>query len=299
MFKSFENVDFNDVSLKKISDDKEIHVKESAHEAFPTESSNTGKGLVKESFILQDLENKGVKNIPRVAKDANGDSYSQSGTLVDSSIGSEYIFASVGMEKLPITSLRTYEFPNDGELITAMISVAQTLKDIYEAGYVHDDLKPENLGIDERKNIYVLDFNLAKKVSPHGIVLAQSPEGTPPFNAPEKQINEYTVRSDIYSFAVIIAEKCGINTDLINEKLNRRINIPQTIDSFHNEVSQAESSGLINAKLAEFIKTNTSYSALYRLKNYDQVIAALKKINDPSVTDSEFRSFIQDCLNNN
>ncbi len=52
------------------------------------------------------------------------------------------------------------------DVILIAIHMLYILKTIHETGYIHRDLKPENIGIgkdDDGKNIYCIDFGLAKK----------------------------------------------------------------------------------------------------------------------------------------
>jgi serine/threonine protein kinase len=57
---------------------------------------------------------------------------------------------------------------------------------IYEAGYCHRDIKPDNIFIDEEFNLKLSDFGCTAKVTEgSGDGLFGSPKGTANFQAPE------------------------------------------------------------------------------------------------------------------
>jgi predicted Ser/Thr protein kinase len=75
----------------------------------------------------------------------------------------------------------------------------------HEKGVLHRDLKPANIMIDGRGQVIIMDFGLAAVVDAvHG---ADIRSGTPDYMAPEqKDGREVTVRSDIYSLGLVLAE---------------------------------------------------------------------------------------------
>lgn len=65
-----------------------------------------------------------------------------------------------------------------GELVLA-------LHDLHEMGYVHRDVKPENVLIDRCGHVKLADFGSAAKLNSHGVVNDSFPVGTPDYVAPE------------------------------------------------------------------------------------------------------------------
>jgi serine/threonine protein kinase/WD40 repeat protein len=74
---------------------------------------------------------------------------------------------------------------------------------IHNAGFVHCDLKPENIMITRTGRVVVMDFGIAK----HAMQKAMTISGTLPYMAPERLIEGATdARSDLFSAGVILAE---------------------------------------------------------------------------------------------
>jgi hypothetical protein len=86
-----------------------------------------------------------------------------------------------------------------------MLRVAEGLREIHEAGFLHLDLKPNNVMIRNDGSPVLIDFGVSKR-----IVAARYQEGTsfsmgsPHFMSPEQMRGEpLDVRSDIYSFGAL------------------------------------------------------------------------------------------------
>jgi len=75
----------------------------------------------------------------------------------------------------------------------------------HEKGVLHRDLKPANVMIDGRGQVLIMDFGLAAAAD--AIAGGDIRSGTPAYMAPEqKEGREVTVRSDIYSLGLVLAE---------------------------------------------------------------------------------------------
>jgi serine/threonine protein kinase len=101
--------------------------------------------------------------------------------------------------------------------------IAEALQEAHARRFLHRDLKPANIMLTEQGHVKVMDFGLAKQVedlpSPdqatRELAAAQlttygSIVGTPDYMSPE-QVKGVTldVRSDLFSFGVILAEMIG------------------------------------------------------------------------------------------
>lgn len=91
--------------------------------------------------------------------------------------------------------------------------LAQGLGQVHERGFIHCDIKPENIVLDERTgNARLLDFGIASPASPRGrdyaVVGGERPiEGTRPYVAPERLSGTHPdVRVDIYALGVVLYE---------------------------------------------------------------------------------------------
>ena len=87
------------------------------------------------------------------------------------------------------------------------LQVCQALKAAHEKGIVHQDLKPQNIMIDNSGKVYVTDFGLARSVSGPPTHRPGKISGTPKYFSPEQARGEESdQRSDIYSLGVILYE---------------------------------------------------------------------------------------------
>ena len=92
-----------------------------------------------------------------------------------------------------------------------LFQVCDALTAAHQAGVVHRDLKPQNILVNEQRQVRVIDFGLAKATYMAGMTATGLILGTPEYMAPE-QIRGLTTdhRTDIYSLgAVAYHMVCG------------------------------------------------------------------------------------------
>lgn len=100
--------------------------------------------------------------------------------------------------------------PEPRQILRIISQVCEALQFAHERGIVHRDVKPANILIDERGNVKVADFGLAKVVGPASAdyTATGSTLGTPDYIAPEamREAGKVDHRADIYSLGVMIYE---------------------------------------------------------------------------------------------
>lgn len=100
--------------------------------------------------------------------------------------------------------------PEPRQILKIITQVCEALQFAHERGIVHRDIKPANILIDERGNVKVADFGLAKVVGPQSVdyTATGTTLGTPDYIAPEALDQSRTIdhRADIYSLGVMIYE---------------------------------------------------------------------------------------------
>jgi serine/threonine protein kinase len=100
--------------------------------------------------------------------------------------------------------------PEPRQILSIITQVCEALQFAHEQGIVHRDIKPANILVDERGNVKVADFGLAKIIGPQSVDYTASDMmiGTPDYIAPEAldQSRNIDHRADIYSLGVMIYE---------------------------------------------------------------------------------------------
>ena len=94
-----------------------------------------------------------------------------------------------------------------GEAIDGAIQIGDALREAHSKGIIHRDIKCENIMINARNQIKVMDFGLAKLKGSLKLTRTSSTLGTLAYMAPEQlQGGEVDARSDIFSFGVVLYE---------------------------------------------------------------------------------------------
>lgn len=88
-----------------------------------------------------------------------------------------------------------------------LIKSAQIINSLHQSGWIHGDIKPSNILIDDSKNelqLFLTDFALSKQLSD---IKSSNVSGTPAYLAPECWHGEgVSLQSDIYAFGVMMVE---------------------------------------------------------------------------------------------
>lgn len=100
--------------------------------------------------------------------------------------------------------------------------LAEILDAVHKAGLVHQDVKPENLIIDNSGKVYLIDFEIAALIQAND---SESPSfrGTVPYMAPEqKRAEKVAASADIFSWGMLIIEcLTGLNPSALREKIDQ------------------------------------------------------------------------------
>jgi predicted ATPase len=95
----------------------------------------------------------------------------------------------------------------EAKILSIAKQLLEGLDAAHELGVVHRDLKPQNIMIDEKETVKIMDFGIAHSVQIPGVTKEGTTIGTPEYMSPEQvEGKETDQRSDIYSLGVILYE---------------------------------------------------------------------------------------------
>ena len=88
-----------------------------------------------------------------------------------------------------------------------MLQICRALEAAHGEHVIHRDLKPQNIMLDGKGRVYVMDFGIARSVHVPGMTQTGALIGTPEYMSPEQARGEnLDQRSDIFSLGVIFYE---------------------------------------------------------------------------------------------
>jgi serine/threonine protein kinase/Tol biopolymer transport system component len=171
-------------------------------EAFARDETRRAR-FEREARVLASL------NHPHIAALYGLEEFEGRGLLVMELISGETLAERVSFGALPI-----------GEALTIGRQISEALEAAHEKGVVHRDLKPSNIKVTAEGQIKVLDFGLAKALTPETAVdLSNSPTlslaatnvgvilGTAAYMSPEQaRGKEVDRRTDIFAFGCVLYE---------------------------------------------------------------------------------------------
>ena len=111
----------------------------------------------------------------------------------------EYVDGKTLRQMVPVQKMQT--------AIDYAIQIGEALQEAHSKGIVHRDIKTDNIMVNTKNQVKVMDFGLAKLKGSLKLTKTSSTVGTLAYMAPEQiQGGEVDARSDIFSFGVVLYE---------------------------------------------------------------------------------------------
>ena len=178
-------------------------------------------------------------------------------------------------------SLLREELKTEEEVIRFAKDIGRALFTVHSQGYLHRDIKLENIFWDEERKIYKLgDFGIARYVGEEGAETAVFTDG---YGAPEIErslSSSYNLTADIYSFGIVLF------------LLLNNLKFPAS-DGYHANIVQYSKDFIFPAAeksseaMAAVIRKMCSYRAEDRYQSVEEVLRDIGKI-DGSYTEAGF-----------
>src|SRR5579863_8460182 len=93
------------------------------------------------------------------------------------------------------------------ESVQIIAQVCRALEAAHAAGVVHRDLKPQNIMLDAKDRVYVMDFGIAHSLETPGMTQTGALMGTPEYMSPEQAKGmKVDARSDLFALGIIFYE---------------------------------------------------------------------------------------------
>ena len=93
------------------------------------------------------------------------------------------------------------------ETVAIVKQIAEGLQAAHSEGIIHRDLKPQNIMLDRRGQVRIMDFGLARSLEQASLTQTVGIMGTPDYMSPEQVLGqELDARSDIFSLGLILYE---------------------------------------------------------------------------------------------
>jgi len=252
----------------------------------PSPSSGNGSGLE-----LEAMRTIGPPTVPEVY---------ETGRLVD---GTPYIVMQFIAHPL-LSELLTRQHGPTPETGRWALALAEGLDTLHRHGFLHCDLKPENIFLDERLcSVGFFDFGLAQRRSPstpdqsadRGLAHA----GTAEYMSPEQCAGQETLdeRTDVYSAGVILYELLtgrppffGVAADILQAHLSRRPPRPSELAPVPTALEEVVLRCLAKEPSRRYASARELAEALRQALEHSSVAPTPPTIPAPPPSSSQHRS---------
>lgn len=166
-----------------------------------------------------------------------------------------------------------------GEIIRYSLDILTGLNYIHSNGFVHLDLKPSNILIDDTGRAVITDFGLSQSLDENGLT-DQNRVYEKVYQEPEMfVINKRTIYSDIYQFGITLYRMCNGESILRNQIINN-IGDMSKLDEFIIKGLIPDRNYYLPHIPDKLVKVVNKCINIDPLKRYDDVIDIMNDISD-------------------
>jgi serine/threonine protein kinase len=164
-------------------------------------------------------------------------------------VNGQYFIVMACVEGITLLDLVRRDGPMPAATAAAcMVQTCRGLQHAHEAGWVHRDLKPGNLILDQDSTVKIMDFGLARLATPDdgGITRQHNAPtllGSPDYISPEQAMNspDIDIRADIYSlgatlYFLLTGHAPFEGEPLMQKLLAHQMREPEEVSFFRNDI---------------------------------------------------------------
>ncbi len=156
-------------------------------------------GEAERARFLQEARSAATLNHPNICTIHAIEELDLAGAGRQQFIDMEFVDGVTLHRKLPVRDLN--------EAVSYAVQIGEALQEAHSKGIVHRDIKADNIMINAKNQIKVMDFGLAKLRGSIKLTQTSSTVGTLAYMAPEQlQGGSVDARSDLFSFGVVLFE---------------------------------------------------------------------------------------------
>lgn len=145
------------------------------------------------------------------------------------------------VDGLPLSRVLVQEYRlEESEALDVVDQLSQALEYIFQQGFIHRDIKPDNILVLSEGQIKLIDMGLVRSTDNASLTLTGSVIGTPHYLSPEQARGEkdLDIRSDVYSLGATLFHLVTGRTpfmgdnplEVINHHIHTALDNPQTLN---------------------------------------------------------------------
>lgn len=193
--------------------------------------------------------------------------------------GDSIYFAMPYYKNGSLASIMDKRYLTVGEIIKYSLDILTGLNYIHSNGFVHLDLKPSNILIDDTGRAVITDFGLSQSLDENGLT-KQNMVYEKVYQEPEMFIiNKRTIYSDIYQFGITLYRMCnGIN--ILRKQFIENIGDMGKLDEFIKKGLIPNRNYYLPHLPDKLVKVVKKCISVDPRKRYDNVIDIMNDLSD-------------------